>query len=117
DFDVVWAAAQDVGARGGGAAALSTLVAYAMVVSFELMSATHLDVKLPRRAVARTSFISYAFNFNLGAAIGGIGLRLRLYRRLGLSKTQVMQLVLGCMITCWVGYALLAGLLFAVAPP
>lgn len=75
---------------------------------------------VPRRRVMLITFISYAFNLNLGSLVGAIAMRLRLYAREGLKQpipTQVLGLSLA---TNWLGYGVLAGgLLMAgrLAPP
>src|SRR3546814_1965640 len=58
-------------------------------------------------------FISYAFTMNFGAPVGGVGLRLRLYTRQGLRQGVVMRVMALSLATNWIGYLLLAGMLFA----
>ncbi|WP_067064074.1 lysylphosphatidylglycerol synthase domain-containing protein [Roseateles chitosanitabidus] len=75
---------------------------------------------VPARRVMLITFISYAFNLNLGSLVGAIAMRLRLYAREGLAQpipTQVLGLSLA---SNWLGYGALAGgLLMAgwLAPP
>lgn len=71
---------------------------------------------LAKRKVMQVSFISYAFNLNLGSLVGGIGFRYRLYTRLGLRYGQITRILTMSMITNWLGYILLAGLVFTIAP-
>lgn len=71
---------------------------------------------LSRRQVMQVSFTSYAFNLNLGSLVGGIGFRYRLYTRLGLRPGQITRIVTLSMLTNWLGYILLAGVVFAFAP-
>src|SRR5690625_2948655 len=47
----------------------------------------------PWRRLQLVALISHVFNLNLGALIGGLGLRIRLYSRMGLGKAQVAALV------------------------
>ena len=68
------------------------------------------------RIVTLISFLSYAINFNLGALIGGVAIRLRYYRRnLKFSFAEVGQLTVFCGLTSWVGYSLVAGLVWSAA--
>jgi uncharacterized membrane protein YbhN (UPF0104 family) len=58
--------------------------------------------------------ISYAFTMSLGAPIGGLAMRLRLYVKQGLEQGTVMR-ILGISITSnWIGYLLVAGAIFGM---
>lgn len=72
--------------------------------------------RLAKRKVMQVSFTSYAFNLNLGSLVGGIGLRYRLYSHLGLRPGVITRILTLSMITNWIGYILLAGLVFSFAP-
>jgi uncharacterized membrane protein YbhN (UPF0104 family) len=70
--------------------------------------------------VMTVTFISYAFNLNLGAMVGGIAFRYRLYSRHGLDTETVTRVLAMSMLTNWLGYVLLAGLAFwwsPISPP
>ena len=68
------------------------------------------------RKVMQISFTSYAFNLNLGSLVGGIGFRYRLYGKMGVRYGDITRIVTLSMITNWLGYILLAGLVFTIAP-
>lgn len=72
--------------------------------------------RLGKRKTMQVSYISYAFNLNLGSLVGGVGFRYRLYSRLGLGYGQITRILTLSMITNWLGYILLAGLVFTIAP-
>lgn len=72
--------------------------------------------RLSTRKVMQISFISYAFNLNLGSLVGGIGFRYRLYGKMGVRYGNITRVVTLSMITNWLGYILLAGLVFTIAP-
>lgn len=93
-------------------AAISHLV-YSLL---DLVGRHYTGHHLPARKVMQVSFTSYAFNLNLGSLVGGIGFRYRLYSRLGLRPGQITRIVTLSMITNWLGYILLAGLVFSFAP-
>lgn len=67
--------------------------------------------------VMTVNFVSYAFNLNMGALVGGVAFRYRLYSRLGLDTPTTTRVVAMSMLTNWLGYLLLAGLAFWWAPP
>ena len=54
--------------------------------------------------VMGVTFISYAFNLNLGALVGGIAFRYRLYSRLGLDSNTITRVLGFSMLTNWFGY-------------
>jgi glycosyltransferase 2 family protein len=62
------------------------------------------------------NFVSYAFNLCIGSIVGGVGFRYRLYSRLGLKNGVITRIVSMSMLTNWLGYKLLAGVLFIVHP-
>lgn len=70
-----------------------------------------------RRDVMQVSFISYAFNLNLGSLVGGIGLRYRLYSNHDVRYGNITRIVTLALITNWIGFILLGGLVFTIAPP
>lgn len=59
------------------------------------------------------AFVSYVFNLNLGALMGGIAFRYRLYSRFGLGNLRITILLGMSVATNWLGYGLVAGGLFA----
>ena len=85
---------------------------YLLYAAFDLIGRRYTRHLLSHRAVLSTAMVSYAFNLNFGALVGGVGFRYRLYSRLGL-RTAVITRVLGMsMIGNWIGYTLLLGLVF-----
>lgn len=93
-------------------AAVSHLV-YSLL---DLVGRHYTGHRLSRGKVMQISFISYAFNLNLGSLVGGIGFRYRLYGKLGIRYSQITRIVTMSMLTNWLGYILLAGLVFTIAP-
>ena len=89
-------------------AALSHLI----YSSFDLIGRYYTGHKLPVPAVMTLTFVSYAFNLNLGTVVGAVAMRVRLYSRLGLEAGLITRIVGMSMLTNWLGYFLLAGLAF-----
>jgi uncharacterized membrane protein YbhN (UPF0104 family) len=99
-------------------AAVLTAVSHAVYCCFDLLGRRRTGHRLPAREVLRAAFVSYGFGLNLGVA--GVGFRFRVYRRLGLHAAMIARLWAVCVATNWLGYAMLAGALFAsglIAPP
>jgi uncharacterized membrane protein YbhN (UPF0104 family) len=72
---------------------------------------------VPSRWVLAVGFVSFAFKLNLGTLIGGIALRYRLYSRLGLTVDETTRILASSVLTNWLGYCGLAGLLLLLRPP
>lgn len=101
------------------AAALAAC-SHALVAGYDLIGRHQVGHRLGRAQTLATAFVAYAFNLNLGALVGGLGMRYRLYTRLGLPLAQITQVIALSMATNWLGWLLLAGtalLFFPLALP
>lgn len=98
------------------AAAALAACSHALYSCFDLVGKRYTGHTLPARRVMQVNFISYAFNLNLGSLVGGFAFRYRLYGRLGLKYGTVTRILTLAMLTNWLGYLVLAGLVFAFAP-
>jgi uncharacterized membrane protein YbhN (UPF0104 family) len=83
---------------------------------FDLIGRRYTGHELATRKVMAVNFVSYAFNLNLGTLVGGVAFRYRLYSRLGLNNGEITRIVSVSMLTNWIGYSLLGGLLFMLQP-
>jgi uncharacterized membrane protein YbhN (UPF0104 family) len=83
---------------------------------FDLIGRRYTGHNLRTLTVMAVNFVSYAFNLCIGSIVGGVGFRYRLYSRLGLGKGVITRIVSMSMLTNWLGYKLLAGLLFLIHP-
>jgi uncharacterized membrane protein YbhN (UPF0104 family) len=97
----------------GAALAASSHLIYS---TFDLVGRHYTGHKLPAATVMAIAFVSYAFNLNLGTLVGALGMRVRLYSRLGLEPTTIARIVGSSMLTNWLGYFLLAGTAFLFWP-
>jgi uncharacterized membrane protein YbhN (UPF0104 family) len=91
------------------AAAALAVAAHACYCSFDLISRRYAGHSLGTGAVLATTFISYAFNLNLGALVGGLAFRFRLYSRQGLEVETISRVYGFSMLTNWLGYAVVVG--------
>jgi uncharacterized membrane protein YbhN (UPF0104 family) len=101
---------------GGALCALSHLI----YSGYDLIGKRWTRHRVPARRVMLITFISYAFNLNLGSLVGGVAMRLRLYAREGLRHPVPAKVLALSMASNWLGYGLLAGGLFLfgwLAPP
>ena len=94
-----------------GAAAL-VVVSYLIYGCYDLLGRAYCGHKLAKRQVMLVSFICYAFNLTLSTWVGGIGMRYRLYSRLGLPGSTITRIFSLSITTNWLGYILLGGIIF-----
>lgn len=99
------------------AAGVMAAISHAMYGGFDLLGRAYTGHRLRTMQVLGITFISYAFNLTLGSLVGGIALRLRLYTQLGLSALTVTRVFTFSIVTNWVGFLVLAGTVFTLAPP
>jgi len=100
-----------------GAAAFASYTVYCF---FDVLGKRYAQHNLPVRQILPVTFVCYAFNLNLSAWVGGIALRYRLYSRLGLRASQITRVFTMSVLTNWLGYIWLAGLMFVmgwITPP
>lgn len=109
DWPGVWEALQALQGWQVAAAVGLTAASFATYGSFDLIGRKQLGLHVAPPRMMGIAAISYAFNLNLGAMLGGFGMRMRLYGRHGLGLAQVTQIVAFSMLTNWLGYLVLAG--------
>lgn len=108
------AALRGLSAAQVGAALALTAVAYAVVASYDRLAARHAGVRLPASLGFAIPFVSYAFNFNVGAIVGALGFRYRLYSRQGVGAEQIAAIAACSIVTNWCGcLTVLAAMLIA----
>ncbi|MCZ2498627.1 UPF0104 family protein [Xylophilus sp. Kf1] len=112
----VWTSLDDIPDSVLGWAVLLTVLTYAVYCSFDLIGRYYARHRLAPRLVVLVTFISYAFNLNLGTIIGGVAFRYRLYGQYGLHGGQIAHVTALSMVTNWIGYCLLAGGVFLLWP-
>ena len=95
-------------------AAAVTLASYVLYCSFDLLGKWYTGHALAWWRCMMVGFISYAFTMNLGAPVGGLGMRLRLYTKQGLAQGVTLRIMGLSLATNWIGYVMLAGIVFAL---
>ena len=102
------------------AAIAFTAASYSMLVCFDLLALRYVGKDLPLRAVAMTSFISYAFTNSIG--LGGLGtltggsVRYRLYAAAGLTGLEITAVIAFCLVTFFMGVILMGGITLTLRP-
>lgn len=93
---------------------------YALYSCFDLIGRAYTRHRLPLWQVLPVTFVCYAFSLNLGAWIGSIALRFRLYSQLGLRPSVITKVLTLSLMTNWLGYIGLLGVVLAlglIVPP
>jgi uncharacterized membrane protein YbhN (UPF0104 family) len=88
------------------------VLSYLLYGCYDLLGRVYCGHKLAKRQVMLVSFICYAFNLTLSTWVGGIGMRYRLYSRLGLPSSTITRIFSLSITTNWLGYILLGGVIF-----
>jgi len=95
------------------AATALAVLSYGLYAGYDVLARRYTGHRLPTRQVLAIAAVSYAFNLNLGALVGGAGFRFRLYSRYGLDAATIARILAFCVATNWLGYMALAGTAFA----
>jgi uncharacterized membrane protein YbhN (UPF0104 family) len=98
---------------GAGALAACSMALYS---TYDLLGRHMTGHTLRTGTVMGVTFISYAFNLNLGSLVGGVAFRYRLYSRLGLDANTITRVLGFSMLTNWFGYLAVAGAAFCFWP-
>lgn len=117
DWDAVGDALQALPVPALLLAALLAAASHTLYSTFDLFGRHLTGHDLPTRRVMGITFISYAFNLNFGALVGGIAFRYRLYARHGQRHAQTTQVLTISMLTNWLGYLAVGGVVLLLAPP
>jgi len=116
----VLTALHDFPARKLWTAAAFAGFAHLIYASYDLLGRAWTRHRLGRGKVLAITFVTYAFNLNLGTLIGGFALRYRLYSRFGLGMDDITRVLGLAVMSNWLGYLVLGGTVFAfgvVLPP
>ena len=89
---------------------------FALYSTYDLLGRHLTRHRLGTATVMGVTFISYAFNLNLGSLVGGVAFRYRLYSRLGLANDTITRVLGFSMLTNWLGYLVVAGAAFCFWP-
>ena len=111
DWPAVW---QAMRAQPGQRLALAALLAacgYCVYCSYELLAKRYAGHDLATGRVLPVAFVSYAFNLNMGAMVGGAGFRFRLYSQRGLGAADISRVLAFSVVANWSGYVVLLGVI------
>lgn len=99
-------------------ALLFSFGSYFALSLYDLLGLKHIKKQLAYWRAALTSFVSYSFSHNVGAApITGGGIRYRFYSSWGLTAGESASVLLICGMTFWVGFLTMGAFFFFLKPP
>jgi phosphatidylglycerol lysyltransferase len=97
---------------------LASMGSYFALTFYDALGFWHIKKSFDYPKVALTSFISYSFSHNIGAAvITGGGIRYRFYSALGLTAGETANVLVICGSTYWVGFLTMGSVFFFLQPP
>ena len=97
---------------------LASMGSYFALTFYDALGLWHIKKSFDYPKVALTSFISYSFTHNIGAAvITGGGIRYRFYSALGLTAGETANVLVICGSTYWVGFLTMGSIFFFLQPP
>ena len=114
DWPQVWISMRKIPGQTIAIAGGLVVAGYLAYGSLDLLGKKYTRHTLPAPKALGVAMVSYALNLNLGVLVGGLGARLRLYTRLGCRKSVATRVALFAAASNWIGYAWLAGALFAL---
>ena len=114
DWNDVWNVIRHYNRTALLSAVALVIVSYLLYGCYDLLGRAYCGHKLAKRQVMLVSFICYAFNLTLSTWVGGIGMRYRLYSRLGLPGATITRIFSLSITTNWLGYILLGGVIFSI---
>ena len=117
DWQEVLTSLQAYPLKAAGIAVLLATASFTLYSCFDLLGRRYTGHTLGTLTVMTVTFVSYVFNLNLGSLVGGVAFRYRLYSRLGLKTGLITRVMTFSMLTNWMGYLLLGGLVFSIMPP
>ncbi|NCT98836.1 MAG: UPF0104 family protein [Comamonadaceae bacterium] len=113
----VWASLRELPLGVVSVSAALALCAHTLFSCYDLIGRRLARARITRARTLTVAAIAYAFNLNFGALIGGVGMRLRLYTRAGLSAGTVGQMVTHSFIANWLGWCWVLGTVLVCSPP
>ena len=119
--DLEWAkvleALRSFGPARVASGAAFVLPACVAVAGFDLIGRNATGHRLPVPRIMLISFAGYFFSLNLGALVGGLAFRYRLYMPYRLPPLTISQIIGLSVVTNWSGYVLIAGFVLLLQPP
>ena len=103
--------------RGRAFAVLLTIAGYAVLTAYDTLAFRFIRNNLAYPRVALASFVAFVFSHNIGLSFfGGNAVRYRILTSFGVDPGDVARVVTFNLITFWIGFLALGGLVFVLDP-
>ncbi|HUH41021.1 MAG TPA: YbhN family protein, partial [Castellaniella sp.] len=112
DWNAVHKAVLEIPRTAIAGAAAATVLGYLAYAGMDALGRRYTGNRIAYWKVIGVSMISYAVNLNLGMLLGGVGVRMRLYMRLGCRKSLPARVAIFSGVSNWIGYGWVAGVVF-----
>jgi phosphatidylglycerol lysyltransferase len=94
-----------------------TVLSYLIMTGYDTLALRYIQHPLAYAKIALASFIGYAFSNSIGLSmIAGASIRYRLYSAWELSALEITKVIAFCMLTLWIGFFSLGGVVFLFEP-
>ncbi len=98
-------------------ALIITILSYIAMTGYDMLAFYYIRHPLVCSRIAFVSFISYALSNNIGISIlSASAVRYRLYSSWGLSATKISKVIAFCILTLWLGYFTVGGMVLLFEP-
>lgn len=97
-------------------ASIVSFLCYSAYAAYDLISAKIVNKKLPAFRAWLSTWVCYSANLNLGAIIGSIALRYRLYAKLGCDSKTTSKIIAVTVSSNWIGYSALLSTVVLISP-
>lgn len=114
DWSAAWQAAQALPARALAAALAVAVLGHLNHGAFDLLARRWLSLQVPAWRMVWGGTVSYGFTLNFGSMIGGAAVRWRLLAAAGVSTSDTTRVITLAVLTNWLGYAAITGVLLLV---
>lgn len=90
---------------------------YLILTCFDILAFKNENYSLPKKNIGFVSFVSFAFANSIGlSGLTASGLRLNLYSLLGVPYKTIMNVVIFCYTTFWLGLLWIGGIFLTLLP-
>ncbi|MCM2348747.1 MAG: lysylphosphatidylglycerol synthase domain-containing protein [Bacteriovoracaceae bacterium] len=93
------------------------IINYLILASFDYLGLRYLNVKdVSAFKIYWSAFTCYTFTLNLGALVGGLGLRYRIYSGWHISVSNITKLIIFSTLGNWLGHIFLLSMVVGIYP-
>ncbi|MGL5582304.1 MAG: bifunctional lysylphosphatidylglycerol flippase/synthetase MprF, partial [Cetobacterium sp.] len=90
---------------------------YLILTCFDILAFKNENYNLPKKNIGFVAFVSFAFANSIGlSGLTASGLRLNLYSILGVPYKTIMNVVIFCYTTFWLGLLWIGGIFLTLLP-